>query len=112
MGSVDECCFEVLCVIVVDFVVIQELIGFKFLVECYNLGVLLVIVCNDMVVLEVEGYIIQLYISFGCVFMEKGYCEFVDWFEDVKFLLLVECWVIQSFFEFGVDFDDVLCCVV
>jgi heat-inducible transcriptional repressor len=108
MGSADERRFEVLRAIVADFVATQEPIGSKLLVERHNLGVSPATVCNDMAVLEAEGYITQPHTSSGRVPTEKGYREFVDRLDDVKPLSAAERRAIQGFLESGVDLDDVL----
>lgn len=108
MGSTEDRRFLVLRAIVADYVVTQEPVGSKALVERHSLGVSSATVRNDMAALEAEGYIAQPHTSSGRVPTDKGYRQFVDKLAAIKPLSAAERRGIRQFLDGAVDLDDVL----
>lgn len=106
--SMDERKFAVLSAIVEDYVVTQEPIGSKSLVERHNLKVSPATVRNEMAVLEDEGYIVQPHTSAGRIPTDKGYRTFVDRLNEVKPLSMAENKAITQVLEGAVDLEDVM----
>ena len=99
---------DVLRAIVEDYVVTEEPVGSKALVERHNLGVSPATIRNDMAVLEDEGYIAQPHTSAGRIPTDKGYRLFVDRLSTVKPLSTAERRAIETFLDGAVDLDDVV----
>ena len=106
--SAEDRRFEVLRVIVADYVATHEPVGSKALVDRHQLRVSPATIRNDMAVLEDEGYIAQPHTSAGRIPTDKGYRLFVDRLSQVKPLSPGERRAIQAFLSAGVDLDDVL----
>jgi heat-inducible transcriptional repressor len=104
----DDRKLEVLRAIVEDYVVTQEPVGSKALVERHHLGVSPATIRNDMAALEEEGYIRQPHTSAGRVPTDKGYRLFVDKLASVKPLSAAERRAIETFLGGAVDLDDVV----
>ncbi|MCV2393933.1 heat-inducible transcriptional repressor HrcA [Actinotalea sp. M2MS4P-6] len=104
----DERRLAVLRAIVEDYVVTQEPVGSRSLVERHALGVSPATIRNDMAVLEESGYIAQPHTSAGRVPTDKGYRLFVDRLSSVKPLSVAERKAIATFLEDAVDLDDVV----
>jgi heat-inducible transcriptional repressor len=98
----------VLRAIVEDYVVTEEPVGSKALVERHGLGVSPATVRNDMAALEDEGYITQPHTSAGRVPTDKGYRLFVDRLTTVKPMSAAEKRAISTFLDGAVDLDDVV----
>ena len=106
--ELDERKLEVLRAIVEDYVVTQEPVGSKALVERHNLRVSSATVRNDMAVLEEEGYLRQPHTSSGRVPTDKGYRLFVDRLSRIKPLTPAERRAIERFMVGALDLDDVV----
>jgi heat-inducible transcriptional repressor len=106
--GLDDRKLDVLRAIVEDYVVTQEPVGSKALVERHQLGVSPATVRNDMAVLEEEGYIRQPHTSAGRVPTDRGYRLFVDRLSKVKPLSPAERRAIERFLVGAVDLDDVV----
>jgi heat-inducible transcriptional repressor len=106
--GLDERKMDVLRAIVEDYVVTQEPVGSKALVERHHLPVSPATVRNDMAVLEEEGYIRQPHTSAGRVPTDRGYRLFVDKLSKVKPLTQAERRAIERFLLGAVDLDDVV----
>jgi heat-inducible transcriptional repressor len=106
--SLDDRKLEVLRAIVEDYVVTQEPVGSKALVERHQLKVSPATIRNDMAVLEEEGYLRQPHTSAGRVPTDKGYRLFVDKLSRVKPLSAAERRAIERFLIGAVDLDDVV----
>ena len=104
----DERRLAVLRAIVEDYVVTQEPVGSRALVERHGLAVSPATIRNDMAVLEESGYIAQPHTSAGRVPTDKGYRLFVDRLSAVKPLSHAERRAIAAFLEDAVDLDDVV----
>ena len=98
----------VLRAIVEDYVVTEEPVGSKALVERHGLGVSPATVRNDMAALEDEGYITQPHTSAGRVPTDKGYRLFVDRLTTVKPMSSAEKRAIATLLDGAVDLDDVV----
>lgn len=98
----------VLRAIVEDFVYTREPVGSKALVERHHLDVSPATIRNDMVALELEGYIAQPHTSAGRVPTDKGYRLFVDRLSTIKPLSSAERRAIETFLSGAVDLDDVV----
>ncbi len=98
----------VLRAIVEDYVVTEEPVGSKSLVERHGLGVSPATVRNDMAALEDEGYITQPHTSAGRVPTDKGYRLFVDRLTTVKPMSAAEKRAIATILDGAVDLDDVV----
>jgi heat-inducible transcriptional repressor len=106
--TLDDRKLEVLRAIVEDYVVTQEPVGSKSLVERHNLRVSSATVRNDMAVLEEEGYLRQPHTSAGRVPTDKGYRLFVDRLSRIKPLSPAERRAIERFLVGAVDLEDVV----
>ncbi len=104
----DDRRLEVLRAIVEDYVVTQEPVGSRALVERHSLGVSPATIRNDMAVLEDSGYIAQPHTSAGRVPTDKGYRLFVDRLSSVKPLSSAERQAIATLLDDAVDLDDVV----
>ncbi|MGH3445833.1 MAG: HrcA family transcriptional regulator, partial [Nocardioidaceae bacterium] len=98
----------VLRAIVEDYVVTQEPVGSKSLVDRHRLGVSPATVRNDMAALEEEGFITQPHTSAGRIPTDKGYRLFVDRLSQVKPLSGPERRAITTLLEGAIDLDDVV----
>jgi heat-inducible transcriptional repressor len=98
----------VLRAIVEDYVVTEEPVGSKALVERHGLGVSPATVRNDMAALEDEGYITQPHTSAGRVPTDKGYRLFVDRLTTIKPMSAAEKRAIATILDGAVDLDDVV----
>ncbi|GGJ74304.1 heat-inducible transcription repressor HrcA [Pilimelia anulata] len=107
MGA-DDRRLAVLRAIVEDYVLTQEPVGSKALVERHQLGVSPATVRNDMAALEDEGYIRQPHTSAGRVPTDRGYRLFVDRLSRVKPLSAAERRAIERLLVGAVDLDDVV----
>jgi heat-inducible transcriptional repressor len=99
---------EVLRAIVEDFIITNEPVGSKALVDRHNLGVSPATIRNDMAALEDEGLIAQPHTSAGRVPTDAGYRIFVDRLTEIKPLSGAEKRAIHTFLDGAVDLDDVL----
>jgi heat-inducible transcriptional repressor len=106
--ALDERKLEVLRAIVEDYVVTEEPVGSRALVERHHLNVSPATVRNDMAVLEEEGYIRQPHTSAGRVPTDRGYRLFVDRLSRIKPLSTAERRAIERFMVGAVDLDDVV----
>jgi len=106
--SLDERKLEVLRAIVEDYVVTEEPVGSRALVERHRLNVSPATIRNDMAVLEEEGYIRQPHTSAGRVPTDLGYRLFVDRLSRIKPLSAAERRAIERFMVGVVDLDDVV----
>lgn len=106
--ALDERKLDVLRAIVEDYVVTQEPVGSKALVERHNMSVSPATVRNDMAALEEEGYIRQPHTSAGRVPTDRGYRLFVDRLSRIKPLSPAERRAIERFLVSAVDLDDVV----
>ncbi|WP_189115691.1 heat-inducible transcriptional repressor HrcA [Pilimelia terevasa] len=107
MGA-DDRRLDVLRAIVEDYVLTQEPVGSKALVERHRLGVSPATVRNDMAALEEEGYIRQPHTSAGRVPTDRGYRLFVDRLSRVKPLSVAERRAMERLLVGAVDLDDVV----
>ncbi len=98
----------VLRAIVEDYVVTEEPVGSRALVERHGLGVSPATVRNDMAALEEEGFIHQPHTSAGRVPTDKGYRLFVDRLTAVKPMSGAERRAIATLLDGAVDLDDVV----
>ena len=98
----------VLRAIVEDYVVTEEPVGSRALVERHGLGVSPATVRNDMAALEEEGFITQPHTSAGRVPTDKGYRLFVDRLSTVKPMSAAEKRAIATILDGAVDLDDVV----
>ena len=94
--------------IVEDYIVTNEPVGSKSLLDRHNLGVSSATIRNDMAALEEEGLIAQPHTSAGRVPTDAGYRVFVDRLTEIKPLSGAEKRAIATFLEGAVDLDDVL----
>ncbi|HEX5742041.1 MAG TPA: heat-inducible transcriptional repressor HrcA [Pilimelia sp.] len=108
MGTAEDRRLAVLRAIVEDYVLTQEPVGSKALVERHRLGVSPATVRNDMAALEDEGYISQPHTSAGRVPTDRGYRLFVDRLSRVKPLSAAERRAIERLLGGAVDLDDVV----
>ncbi|QGU07929.1 Heat-inducible transcription repressor HrcA [Corynebacterium occultum] len=99
---------EVLRAIIADYIVSQEPVGSKALLDRHKMNVSSATIRNDMAVLESEGLIVQEHASSGRIPTEKGYRQFVDSIHEIKPLSAPERRAITGFLEEGVDLEDVL----
>lgn len=99
---------EVLRAIVEDFIVTNEPVGSKALVDRHHLGVSSATIRNDMAALEEDGLIVQPHTSAGRVPTDAGYRVFVDRIAALKPLSGAERRAIASFLEEAADLDDVV----
>ena len=99
---------EVLRAIVEDYILTNEPVGSKALVDRHGLGVSSATIRNDMAALEEEGLIHQPHTSAGRVPTDAGYRLFVDKLTEVKPLSGAERRAIHAFLDNAVDLDDVL----
>lgn len=99
---------DVLRAVVEDFVVTNEPVGSKALVERHNLGVSAATIRNDMAALEEEGFITHPHTSAGRIPTDKGYRLFVDQLNELRPMTTGERRAIERFIEGAVDLDDVL----
>jgi heat-inducible transcriptional repressor len=106
--ALDERKLDVLRAIVEDYVVTEEPVGSRALVERHQLNVSPATVRNDMAVLEDEGYIRQPHTSAGRVPTDRGYRLFVDRLSRIKPLTPAERRAIERFLVGAVDLDDVV----
>src|SRR5690348_16099805 len=106
--SVEDRKLEVLRAIVEDFIVTNEPVGSKALVDRHNLGVSPATIRNDMAALEEDGLIAQPHTSAGRVPTDAGYRMFVDKLTEIKPLSGAEKRAIHTFLDGAVDLDDVL----
>lgn len=106
--SVEDRKLEVLRAIVEDFIVTNEPVGSKALVDRHNLGVSPATIRNDMAALEEDGLIAQPHTSAGRVPTDAGYRLFVDKLTEIKPLSGAEKRAIHTFLDGAVDLDDVL----
>jgi heat-inducible transcriptional repressor len=104
----DERRFEVLRAIVADYVVNNEPVASRAIVERHSLGVSSATVRNDMASLEEEGYITQPHTSAGRIPTDRGYRLFVDRLSEVKPMSAAERKAIWRFLDGAIDLDDVL----
>lgn len=104
----DDRRLDVLRAIVEDYVVTNEPVGSRALVERHGLGVSPATIRNDMAVLEEAGYIAQPHTSAGRVPTDKGYRLFVDRLSGIKPMSAAERRAIQTFLAEAVDLDDVV----
>ena len=104
----DDRRLDVLRAIVEDYVLTNEPVGSRALVERHTLGVSPATIRNDMAVLEDAGYIVQPHTSAGRVPTDRGYRLFVDRLSAIKPLTQAERQAISSFLEDAVDLDDVV----
>jgi heat-inducible transcriptional repressor len=105
---IDDRKLAVLRAIVEDYVLTQEPVGSKALVERHALGVSPATIRNDMAALEDEGYIAQPYTSAGRIPTDKGYRLFVDRLSQLRSLTVAERRAISTFLDGAVDLDDVV----
>jgi heat-inducible transcriptional repressor len=106
--GVEERKLAVLRAIVEDYIVTNEPVGSKSLLDRHNLGVSSATIRNDMAALEEEGLIAQPHTSAGRVPTDAGYRVFVDRLTEIKPLSGAEKRAIATFLEGAVDLDDVL----
>ncbi|MGN6606370.1 MAG: heat-inducible transcriptional repressor HrcA [Jatrophihabitans sp.] len=106
--AADDRKLEVLRAIVEDYILTNEPVGSKALVDRHSLGVSPATIRNDMAALEEEGLIHQPHTSAGRVPTDAGYRMFVDRLTEVKPLTAAERRAISAFLEGAVDLDDVL----
>lgn len=99
---------DVLRAVVEDFVVTNEPVGSRALVERHNLGVSAATIRNDMAALEEEGFITHPHTSAGRIPTDKGYRLFVDQLNELRPMSTPERRAIERFIEGAVDLDDVL----
>jgi heat-inducible transcriptional repressor len=99
---------EVLRAIVEDFVLTNEPVGSKSLVDRHNLDVSPATIRNDMAVLEEQGFIVQPHTSAGRIPTDKGYRLFVDRLSGVKPFSAAERRAIETFLAGAYDLDDVV----
>lgn len=99
---------EVLRAIVEDFILTNEPVGSKALVDRHHLGVSSATIRNDMAALEEEGLIVAPHTSAGRVPTDAGYRLFVDCIADLKPLSPAERRAISAFLDDAVDLDDVV----
>ncbi|GAA2528649.1 heat-inducible transcriptional repressor HrcA [Pilimelia columellifera] len=104
----DDRKLAVLRAIVEDYVLTQEPVGSKALVERHQLNVSPATVRNDMAALEDEGFIRQPHTSAGRVPTDRGYRMFVDRLSTVKPMSSAERRAIERFLVGAVDLDDVV----
>jgi heat-inducible transcriptional repressor len=108
VAMTDDRKLAVLRAIVDDYVVTQEPVGSRALVERHHLGVSPATVRNDMAALEDEGLITQPHTSAGRSPTDKGYRLFVDKLATVKPMSVAERRAIATFLEGAHDLDDVV----
>jgi heat-inducible transcriptional repressor len=106
--AADDRKLEVLRAIVEDYILTNEPVGSKALVDRHGLSVSPATIRNDMAALEEEGLIHQPHTSAGRVPTDAGYRMFVDRLTEVKPLSSAERRAISAFLEGAVDLDDVL----
>jgi heat-inducible transcriptional repressor len=104
----DDRRLEVLRAIVEDYVLTQEPVGSRALVERHSLGVSPATIRNDMAMLEESGLIAQPHTSAGRIPTDKGYRLFVDRLSSVKPLSGAERRAISTLLDEAVDLDDVV----
>ncbi|HEY6740303.1 MAG TPA: heat-inducible transcriptional repressor HrcA [Actinopolymorphaceae bacterium] len=104
----DDRKLSVLRAIVEDYVMTEEPVGSKALVDRHRLGVSSATVRNDMATLEEEGYIQQPHTSAGRIPTDKGYRLFVDRLAKVKPFSAAERRAIATFLDGAVDLDDTI----
>jgi len=104
----DDRKLSVLRAIVEDYVLTQEPVGSKALVERHQLNVSPATVRNDMAALEDEGFLKQPHTSAGRVPTDRGYRLFVDRLSTVKPLSSAERRAMERLLVGAVDLDDVV----
>lgn len=99
---------QVLQAIVEDYVLTEEPVGSKSLVQRHSLPVSPATIRNEMAALEEEGLIAQPHTSAGRIPTDRGYRVFVDHLAQVKPLSAPERRAIEVMLNDAVDLDDVV----
>src|SRR5690606_6406612 len=105
---VSERSLAVLHAIVSDFVVSNEPVGSKSIVERHSFGVSAATIRNDMALLEEDELIEQTHTSSGRVPTDKGYRLYVDTLAKLRPLTTAQRTAIERFLGESSDLDDVM----
>lgn len=106
--SVSERGLAVLHAIVGDYVVSNEPVGSKAIVERHSFGVSAATIRNDMALLEEDELITQTHTSSGRVPTDKGYRLYVDTLAKIRPLSSAQKVAIERFLGDSQDLEDVL----
>lgn len=105
---VSERSLAVLHAIISDYVVSNEPVGSKALVERHQFGVSAATIRNDMAHLEDEDLIVAPHTSSGRIPTDKGYRLYVDTLAKIRPITAVQSAAIERFLGESSDLDDVL----
>lgn len=105
---VSERSLAVLHAIVGDFVLSNEPVGSKSIVERHSFGVSAATIRNDMALLEEDELIAQTHTSSGRVPTDKGYRLYVDTLARLRPLTAAQRSAIERFLGESSDLDDVM----
>lgn len=105
---ISERSLAVLHAIVSDYVVSNEPVGSKAIVERHGFGVSAATIRNDMAFLEEDELIAQTHTSSGRVPTDKGYRLYVDTLAKLRPLTTAQRSAIERFLGESEDLDDVM----